>query len=155
MSCLYAAVRAGAAKPANRRFFHPSITRHHALRKVSSFQAPVMLPVWRLPRSCPTLRVLDEITQSSHHHHRHHPAFSPIPKRSAYYSQFCLRRTLRSAGPRASVQRLAQPYEHPSPHFRVVPLCSAAVILSSYFLAADDFAGLPFGERILHHSARL
>lgn len=60
-----------------------------------------------------------------------------------------------SWSPSASAQRLTQPYERPSPHFRVVPLCSAAVILSSYFLAVEDIAGLSFGERILHHSARL
>lgn len=74
MSCLYAAVRAGASKPANRCFFHPSITRHHALRKVFSFKAHAMLPVWRLPRSCPTLR---EVTQSSLHHHRITPHSRP------------------------------------------------------------------------------
>ena len=109
----------------------------------------------RADSSVGNTRVLVEITQSSLYHHRHHPALSTIPKRSAYYSRFCLRRILRSAAPRASARRLTLPFERPSPHFRVFPLCSAAVILSSYFLATEDIAGLSFGERILHHSARL
>lgn len=126
MSCLHAAVRAGKAEPANRRFAHPL---HHA----TSCNAERFPAFEHLPRSCPTLLVLTAAlelpawwTEIPNHHFAN---IGFIPHSRAYRSEArtTCSSTLCSAGPRAALHD-SSAYERPSPQLGVVPVWSTAFV---------------------------